>query len=115
MSIVEAESTTDTNAPVVFRAWSKSRNPMRMMEELKRGLTPCDPALIALFVSSNLPYEDVVTPLATAFPQAVLVGCTTAGSLTSSAYEGDEAIAVAFDPPPSPSISASCRTWQTSP
>ena len=97
MSIAEADITTETRAPVVFRAWSKSRNPVRMLEELKRGLGDCDPALIALFVSSNLPYEDVVGPLAAAYPQAELVGCTTAGSLTSSYYEGDGAVAVAFD------------------
>ncbi|WP_319772195.1 FIST N-terminal domain-containing protein [Breoghania sp.] len=97
MSIAEADINIQADAQVVYRAWSKSRNPVRMLEELKQGLGPCNPALIALFVSSNLPYEDVVGPLAAAYPQSQLVGCTTAGSLTATSYEGDGAVAVAFD------------------
>lgn len=97
MSLAEVGEAKLGGESVVFRAWSKSRNPDRIVDELRAGLSGTDPALIALFISSNLPYADVVAPLSRAFPQTTLVGCTTAGSLTASCYEGDGAVAVAFD------------------
>jgi hypothetical protein len=83
--------------PAIARAWSAARNPVRVIEELNAGITDCDPALITLFVSSNLPYEDIVAPLSAAYPGVPLVGCTTAGSLTRESYEADGSIAIAFD------------------
>jgi hypothetical protein len=68
-----------------------------VIEELTAGIAGCDPALITVFVSSNLPYEDIVAPLSAAYPDVPLVGCTTAGSLTCESYEADGSIAVAFD------------------
>lgn len=83
--------------PAIARAWSAARNPARVIEELHAGICGCDPALITVFVSSNLPYEDIVAPLSEAFPGVPLVGCTTAGSLTCESYEADGSIAIAFD------------------
>ena len=83
--------------PAIARAWSAARNPARVIEELSAGITGCDPALITVFVSSNLPYEDIVAPLSAAFPDVPLVGCTTAGSLTRESYEADGSIALSFD------------------
>ncbi len=77
-----AERHAATARPAIARAWSAARNPARVIEELCAGITDCDPALITVFVSSNLPYEDIVGPLSQAFPEVPLVGCTTAGSLT---------------------------------
>lgn len=81
----------------IRRAWSGARNPSRVLDELVAGIGASDPAMIALFVSSSLPYEEVVEPLARAFPDTLLVGCTTAGSMTQDCYESGGAIAIAFD------------------
>src|SRR3546814_1568872 len=76
---------------------SAARNPALVIAELTAGIADCDPALIAVFVSSNLPYEDIVAPLSAAYRGVPLVGCTTAGSLTCESYEADGSIAIAFD------------------
>jgi hypothetical protein len=83
--------------PVVARAWSTADTPSAAIDELMAGITGCDPALLAVFVSSSLPYDEIVRSLASAYPDARLVGCTTAGSLTPSTYEADGALVVAFD------------------
>lgn len=83
--------------PVIARAASESRHPERIIADLTLGLKHCSPALIALFVSSNLPYEEIVEALSAAYPNATLVGCTTAGCLTDERYDADGAIALGFD------------------
>jgi hypothetical protein len=83
--------------PVVARAWSTADTPSAAIDELMAGIAGCDPALLAVFVSSSLPYDEIVRSLASAYPDARLVGCTTAGSLTPSTYEADGALVVAFD------------------
>jgi len=91
------ESTGPTGRPVICRAWSAARNPALVIEDLRAGIAGCEPALITVFVSSNLPYEDIVTPLSASYPGVPLVGCTTAGSLTCDSYEAGGSIAIAFD------------------
>src|SRR3546814_20126742 len=54
------EQAMPTARPAICRAWSAARNPARVIEELTAGIANCDPALITVFVSSNLPYEDIV-------------------------------------------------------
>lgn len=83
--------------PAIARAWSGSRNPAQILDALTSGIGGCDPTLITLFVSSSLPYEEIVQPLSAAFPEATVVGCTTAGSLTPDWYDAGGAIAIAFD------------------
>src|SRR3546814_11797882 len=90
------EQAMPTARPAICRAWSAARNPARVIEELTAGIANCDPALITVFVSSNLPYEDIVAPLSAIYPEVPLVGCTTAGSLTCDRYETDCSIAIAF-------------------
>src|SRR3546814_13542651 len=75
------EQATPTARPAICRAWSAARNPARVTEELTAGIATCDPALITVFVSSNLPYEAIVAPLSHISPELPLVGCTTAGRL----------------------------------
>src|SRR3546814_18853987 len=87
------EQANPTARPAIWRAWSAARNPARVIEELTAGIANCDPALITVFVSSNLPYEDIVAPLSAIYPEVPLVGCTTAGSLTCDSYEADGSIA----------------------
>ncbi|AXS39742.1 FIST N-terminal domain-containing protein [Breoghania sp. L-A4] len=82
---------------MVARAWSQSRQPERIIAELMLGMRGCNPALITLFVSSNLPYEEILDALTKEYPGTKVVGCTTAGSLTATRYEADGAIAVGFD------------------
>src|SRR3546814_13323772 len=77
-------------------AWSAARNPARVIEELTAGIANCDPALITVFVSSNLPYEDIVALLSATYPEVPLVGCITAGSLTCDSYEAAGSPAHAF-------------------
>src|SRR3546814_4602059 len=89
------EQAMPTARPAICRAWSAARNPARVIEELTAGIANCDPALITVFVSSNLPYEDIVAPLSAIYPEVPLVGCTTAGSLTCDSYEADGSIAIA--------------------
>src|SRR3546814_16869383 len=91
------EQAMPTARPAICRAWSAARNTARVIEELTAGIANCDPALITVFVSSNLPYEDIVAPLSAIYPEVPLVGCTTAGSLTCDSYEADGSIAIAFD------------------
>ncbi|WP_404863580.1 FIST signal transduction protein [Georhizobium sp. MAB10] len=83
--------------PAIRRAWSGSRMPEGIVEELATGIFGCEPALIALFVSSAAPYDAVVRSLSARFPGVPLIGCTTAGSLTEQRYEADGAIVLAFD------------------
>jgi hypothetical protein len=83
--------------PAIRRAWSGSRMPEGIVEELATGIVGCEPALIALFVSSAAPYDAVVRSLSARFPGVPLIGCTTAGSLTEQRYEADGAIVLAFD------------------
>src|SRR3546814_6986342 len=71
------EQAMPTARPAICRAWSAARNPARVIEELTAGIANCDPALITVFVSSNLPYEDIVAPLSAIYPAVPLVGCTT--------------------------------------
>lgn len=97
MELAELRDASTNARPVIARAWSGSRKPECIIEELTAGIAGCDPTLIATFISSSLPYEEVVQPLSEAFPHATLVGCTTAGSLTRDCYEAGGAIAVAFD------------------
>ncbi|HEY9549218.1 MAG TPA: FIST N-terminal domain-containing protein [Kiloniellaceae bacterium] len=101
MATLESDRSADVAAtaarPAIARAWSAARNPALVIAELTAGIADCDPALIAVFVSSNLPYEDIVAPLSAAYPGVPLVGCTTAGSLTCESYEADGSIAIAFD------------------
>src|SRR3546814_18548330 len=85
--------------PAIARAWSAARNPALVIAELTAGIADCDPALIAVFVSSNLPSEDIVAPLSAAYRGVPLVGCTTAGRLTCGSYEATGPIAIAFDRP----------------
>ncbi|HMA14178.1 MAG: FIST N-terminal domain-containing protein [Bacteroidota bacterium] len=92
-----AETSGQAARPAICRAWSAARNPARVIADLREGIANCEPALIAVFVSSNLPYEDIVAPLSAAYPDVPLVGCTTAGSLTRDSYEADGSIALAFD------------------
>src|SRR3546814_10137767 len=101
MATLESDRSADVAAtaarPAIARAWSAARNPALVIAELTAGIADCDPALIAVFVSSNLPYEDIVAPLSAAYPGVPLVGCTTAGSLPCESYEADGSIAIAFD------------------
>lgn len=97
MAQAEVQYTVSKPRPIIARAWSGSRNPAQIIDDLTSGIAGCDPTLIATFISSSLPYEEVVEPLSRAFPDATLVGCTTAGSLTQDCYEAGGAIAVAFD------------------
>jgi hypothetical protein len=92
----------DESAPVETRsalctASTSARQPSRIIQELSAGLRGCDAALIAVFVSSSLPYQDVVEGLSAAWPGVPFVGCTTAGSLAPDQYEAGGAIAIAFD------------------
>lgn len=97
MAVAEVQYPVSKPRPIIARAWSGSRNPAQIIDDLVSGIAGCDPTLIATFISSSLPYEEVVEPLSRAFPDATLVGCTTAGSLTQDCYEAGGAIAVAFD------------------
>src|SRR3546814_10187119 len=66
------EQAMPTARPAICRAWSAARNPARVIEELTAGIANCDPALITVFVSSNLPYEDIVAPLSAIYPEVPL-------------------------------------------
>lgn len=83
--------------PIVARSWTTARQPAAAIEELLAGIAGSDPVLVAVFVSSSLPYEEIVASLASAYPDARLIGCTTAGSLTPSTYDADGALVLAFD------------------
>lgn len=95
--MMEAQPGTAISRPIVARAWSSARDADEAIAELKGGISGCDAALIAVFVSSNLPYAEIVKSLSAAYPDAKLVGCTTAGSLTPDGYEADGSIVIAFD------------------
>lgn len=82
---------------VVARAASESRQPDRIVAELVLAMKDCSPSLIALFISSNLPYEEILEALSREFPDTAVVGCTTAGSLTDKRYDAEGAIALGFD------------------
>src|SRR3546814_20851279 len=101
MATLESDRSADVAAtaarPAIARAWSAARNPALVIAELTAGIAACDPALIAVFVSSNLPYEDIVAPLPAAYRRVPLVGCTTAGSLPCDSYAAAAPIAIAFD------------------
>ncbi len=97
MQHLDKQNAALATRPIVARAWSESRQAARIVDDLVSGIAKCDPTLIATFISSSLPYEQVVGPLSEAFPNATLVGCTTAGSLTRDGYAAGGAIAVAFD------------------
>lgn len=97
MSLQDKAYASTQGRPIVARAWSTARTPSIAIDELLAGIAGCDPALIAVFVSSSLPYDEIVRSLAAAYPSSRLAGCTTAGSLTPRTYEADGALVVAFD------------------
>src|SRR3546814_11091773 len=71
------EQAMPTERPAICRAWSAARNPARVIEELTAGIANCDPALITVFVSSNLPSEDILAPLSDISPEGPLAACPT--------------------------------------
>ncbi|WP_099867525.1 FIST N-terminal domain-containing protein [Pararhizobium haloflavum] len=97
MAVSENRASGAIGIKALRKAWSGARNPAHVLKDLIAGISVGDPAMIALFVSSSLPYEEIVGPLSAAFPGVPLVGCTTAGSLTEDCYEAGGAIAIAFD------------------
>ena len=97
MDMALTEKPASGTRPAIRRAWSGSRMPPVIVEDLVEGVAGCDPALVALFISSSSPYEEVVRALSERFPDTLLIGCTTAGSLTEEKYEAGGAIALAFD------------------
>lgn len=97
MANADAHRESADTRPIVAKAWSSARQPAEIIGELMSGIVGCNPTLIAVFISSSLPYGEIVKPLAAAYPDATLVGCTTAGSLTPEGYEAEGAILIAFD------------------
>lgn len=97
MTLSEANRYSATPRPVVATAWSRAPDPAVAVTHLRSGLGGIDPALLAVFVSSSFPCAQIVAALTDLYPQATLVGCTTAGALSPEAYEADGIVVVAFD------------------
>lgn len=98
MGPADAQNGFTGGRSVIARAWSTAQKPCDILKDLMSGISACDnPSLLAVFISSRLPSSEIVKPLAAAYPNAVLVGCTTAGSLTPELYEADGAVLIAFD------------------
>ena len=94
----DADEGTATRPAVLARGWSAASEPSQILKDLMSGIAGCDnPSLLAVFVSSHLPADEIVKPLAAAYPNAILVGCTTAGSLAPELYHAEGAVLIAFD------------------
>lgn len=78
-------------------ACSCNPDPAAAVTELRSHLGDLDPSLLAVFVSASFPYGQIAAGLTALYPQATLVGCTTAGALSSEVYEADGIVVVAFD------------------
>lgn len=55
-----------------------------MIDRLGRGLGGRQPVAVLYFASSAYDPEDIVTPMADAFPDAAVIGCSTAGEFTDA-------------------------------
>lgn len=97
MTLSDGNRRSATPRSVVATGWSSDPDPTVAVAHLRAGLGDIDPALLAVFVSSNFPCAQIVATLTDLYPQTTLVGCTTAGALSPQAYKADGIVAVAFD------------------
>ncbi|MBU4214544.1 MAG: FIST C-terminal domain-containing protein [Actinobacteria bacterium] len=63
---------------------------------LRAGLAGGPAAVVLFFASSSYDPDDLAGPLASAFPEAVVMGCSTAGEFTDSVWAKDGVSAVAL-------------------
>lgn len=96
MTKVYEHTASTSGRPSVARAWSVARQPAEIIRELMSGIAGCNPSLLAVFTSSGSSSAEILRPLAAAYPDAMLVGCTTAGSLAPGLYNGEGTVAIAF-------------------
>lgn len=81
----------------VATAYSTSADPMEAVAEIGAGLKSVDPALVIAFASPILDPDTVAAGLAARFPDARVVGCTTAGEIVSGFMLKGSLVAMALD------------------
>lgn len=87
--------TLDEASQVMPRAHAEARDPMAL-QTLARGLGPGPFAAVILFVSPLADRSALEAGLASAFPGVTVIGCTTAGEISSEGYCEGEIVAVAL-------------------
>lgn len=78
-------------------AHSTSLDPALVADEISGKLGGLKPTMVVFFASSRLDPAGIATAMSSAFPQAAVFGCTTAGELMTGAMLTDSCVAMAFD------------------
>lgn len=81
----------------VATAYSTKTDPGAAVAEIRDGLSVIDPVLILAFGSPALSPDAVASGLASAFPDAHVTGCTTAGEIANGQMLKGSLVAMAFD------------------
>jgi len=81
----------------VHRAATTRADPAAAAAALIDGLGARDPSLILFFCAPRLAVPAYTRPLAAAYPESCLVGCTSAGEIGPDGYIDDGVTAVAFE------------------
>ncbi len=84
-------------AEAVHRAAATTADPAEAAARLIAGLGAWDPALVLFFCAPRFAVPAFAEPLARAFPQSCVVGCTSAGEIGPDGYADDSVTAVAFE------------------
>jgi hypothetical protein len=80
----------------VDTAHAPVQEPWRVLAELKRMVGDERYSLVALFISPAGDLEGIARAAEDAFPDTAVVGCTTAGEISSEGYTENEIVAVGF-------------------
>lgn len=81
----------------VLTAFSSGADAVQAVAEVKRQLTGTTPALVVAFASAAMDPGAVSAGLAEAFPEAKVIGCTTAGEIVSGRMLKHSLVVMALD------------------
>ncbi|MBD3330219.1 hypothetical protein GF354_01665 [Candidatus Peregrinibacteria bacterium] len=81
----------------VLNAYSKKKDTVNAVNEIKENFKDGENKLILFFASSNYPKNKVAEEMKNAFPDSKIFGCTTAGEITSGQLLKSSLVAMSFD------------------
>lgn len=82
-------------SPHICRCRTSDLDPVRVMDVFQPALD-CDPALVAVFATPDANADALSKAAADAFPNASILGCTTAGEIAEVGYTEGDIVALAL-------------------
>lgn len=81
---------------IILRSWSAAPDPAQAIGEIADGIGQRKLALICLFLSPEYARPEFAAAACHAFPDTLIIGCTTAGEITPAGMRDNTVVAVAF-------------------